>query len=338
MIRSFHWGEPVKLAEEPNPWLLLIQRLPADVPYLRVKIWRRLQGVGSISVQNAVYVLPNDDACREHFEWVVREVKRHGGEASVCEARVVDGFGNSDIRAAFVAARERDYRAIAEEAEKLLELPKRRRRAGAPTPANFAAAVGRLRRQKSDVEAVDFFSAPAGSALERLLTRLERRSGSAPRTTQKAVSGWSRDAVQGRTWVTRKGIYVDRIASAWLIREFIDPAARFKFVAAKGYRPEPGELRFDMYEAEFTHDGELCTFEVMLREFGIAAPGLGAIAEIVRAIDLKEEPSRPETVGIASALEGIARRHKDDEARLSDGTMLFASLYAYFRRAKESTR
>jgi hypothetical protein len=328
----------VSPAEEPTPWLLLIHRLPADEPYLRVKVWRRLQGVGAIPVQNAVYVLPNDDACREHFEWVVREVQRHGGESSLCEARLVKGFGDADLRAAFVAARERDYLAIAEEAEKLLELPKRRGRAIARTPANLAAAVQRLRRRKSEVEAIDFFSAPAGNALERLLTRLERRSDGVPRSTEKAVSRWSREGVQGRTWVTRKGIYVDRIASAWLIREFIDATARFKFVPAKGYRPEPGELRFDMYEAEFTHDGELCTFEVLLREFGLTAPGLGAIAEIVHAIDLKdEEPSRPETVGIAHALEGIARRHKDDEARLSDGAMLFASLYAYFRRTKDST-
>jgi len=328
----------VSSAEEPSPWLLLIHRLPADAPYLRVKVWRRMQGVGAIPVQNAVYALPNDDACREHFEWVVREVVRHGGEASVCEARLVKGFGDADLRAAFVAARERDYRAIAEEAEKLLDLPKRRARAKALEPPDLAAAVQRLRRRKSEVEAIDYFAAPAGSSLERLLTRLERRSGGVPRTAEKAVPAWSRDAVQGRTWVTRKGIYVDRIASAWLIREFIDATARFKFVAAKGYRPEAGELRFDMYEAEFTHDGELCTFEVLVRDFGLTAPGLRAIAEIVHAIDLKEEPSRPETVGIAHALEGIARRHKDDETRLQEGALLFASLYAYFRREEGSTR
>jgi hypothetical protein len=198
--------------------------------------------------------------------------------------------------------------------------------------------VQRLRRRKSEVEAIDFFSAPAGNVLERLIARLERRCvAAAPRRTEQSVSRWDRDDVQGRTWVTRKGIYVDRIASAWLIREFIDESARFKFVPVKGYRPEPGELRFDMYEAEFTHDGELCTFEVLLREFGIAARGLGAIAEIVHAIDLKdEEPGRPETVGIAHALEGIARRHGDDEARLRDGAALFAALYAYFRRQKEA--
>ena len=137
--------------------------------------------------------------------------------------------------------------------------------------------------------------------------------------------------MQRRTWVTRKGIHVDRIASAWLIRGWIDPEATFKFVPARGYRPEDGELRFDMYEAEFTHDGELCSFEVLLREFEIEDPALRPIAEIVHAIDLKvEEPVRPETAGVAHALEGLARRYPDDEARLRDGAALFGALHAYF--------
>ena len=134
-----------------------------------------------------------------------------------------------------------------------------------------------------------------------------------------------------RIWVTRQGIHVDRIASAWLIRGWIDPVATFKFVGARGYEPEAGELRFDMYEAEFTHDGELVTFEVLLREFGIEDPALRPIAEIVRAIDLKEEePARAEVAGIAHAIEGIARRFREDEARLREGSTLFGALHAYF--------
>lgn len=319
------------MSADPNPWLLLIHRLPARPPYLRVKVWRRLQAVGAVAVQNAVYVLPNNDACREHFEWVVREVQRHGGEASVCEARMVEGFGDNELRAAFIDARERDYRALAEEAEKLLEAPARKRSAAAPN-AGVAATAGRLRRRKAEIEEIDFFSAPGSDALERLIGRLERRAGApAARDTAKANPRWKRGEVQGRTWVTRKGIHVDRIASAWLIREWIDPEASFKFVPARGYQPETGELRFDMYEAEFTHDGDLCTFEVLLRDFEIGDAGLRPIAEIVHAIDLKEEdPMRAETAGVAHALEGIARRYRDDEARLRDGSALLGALHAYF--------
>jgi hypothetical protein len=319
------------VSTDPPPWLLLIHRLPTRPPYLRVKVWRRLQAVGAVAVQNAVYVLPNNDASREHFEWVMREVQRHGGEASVCEARMVEGFGDKELRAAFVDARQRDYRALAEEAEKLLEAPARKRGA-VPPAASVAAAAGRLRRRKTEIDEIDFFSAPGGDALERLIGRLEQRTGApAARATAKTTSRWRRSDVQGRTWVTRKGIHVDRIASAWLIREWIDPEASFKFVTARGYQPEAGELRFDMYEAEFTHDGDLCTFEVLLRDFEIGVPGLRPIAEIVHAIDLKEEePMRAETAGVAHALEGIARRYRDDEARLRDGAALFGALHAYF--------
>lgn len=317
------------MSADPNPWLLLIHRLPARPPYLRVKVWRRLQAVGAVPVQNAVYVLPNLDACREHFVWIVLEVQRHGGEASICEARMVEGLGDDALRAAFADARERDYRALAEEAEKLLEAPARKH--GGPRPAaGFAATAARLRRRKAEIEEIDFFAAPGGDALERLIERLERRAGASNARATKAKR-WKRSDVQGRTWVTRKGIHVDRIASAWLIRGWIDPEAHFAFVPARGYRPKACELRFDMVEGDFTHDGELCTFEVLLREFALDEPGLRPIAEIVHAIDLKvDEPARAETVGIAHVIEGIARRHADDEARLRDGATLFGALHAYF--------
>ena len=318
------------MSAEQNPWLLLIHRLPNRPPYLRVKIWRRLQAVGAVAVQSAVYALPNSDACREHFEWIVREVERHGGEASVCEARLVKGFGDGELRAAFVDARERDYAALAEEAEKLLGAPARRR-GTAPASAAFASTAQRLRRRRLELEEIDYFSAPGGFALDRLIERLEQRAGGPPaRAAAQRGARWKRSDVQQRTWVTRKGVHVDRIACAWLIRGWIDPEASFKFVPARGYRPEAGELRFDMYEAEFTHDGELCTFEVLLREFALEAPGLREIAAIVHAIDLKTEPELEDTAGVAHAIEGIARRHRDDEARIRDGSALFAALQAYF--------
>ena len=110
-----------------------------------------------------------------------------------------------------------------------------------------------------------------------------------------------------QTWVTRKGIHVDRMGSAWLIRHFIDPGARFKFVPAKGYQPEPAELRFDMYEAEFTHEGDLCTFEVLLERFALKDPALKSIAEIIHDIDLKDSKfAREETIGIDRLIAGIA--------------------------------
>lgn len=320
------------MTDDPNAWLLLIHRLPPRNPYLRVKVWRRLQRIGAVAAQNAVYVLPNSEACREHFEWIVREVKQHGGIGSICEAHFVEGLGDDEIRAAFVDARARDYQAIAEDAEKLLHTPKLRP-GRTRQPAGFAAAVERLRLRKEEVLAIDYFPANGSDELERLISRLETLARPATSSSVELPSPrWKQSDVQGRTWVTRKGIHVDRIASAWLIREFIDPEARFKFVPAKGYEPEAGELRFDMYDAEFTHDGDLCTFEVLIRDFALSAASLRAIAEIVHAIDLNvEEPPRPETIGIAHALEGIVRRHAGDDERLQDGAALFAALDAYYR-------
>ncbi len=320
---------------EANSWLLLLHRLPPENAYLRVKVWRRLQRVGAISVQNAVYALPNFERCREHFEWIVREIEQAGGTASVGETRFVVGAVDDGLWRAFTEARASDYQALVEEARKCLGPPTARPER-ARLPANFVATVARLRRRQEELRAIDYFPAPESGAdeLERLLARLETLADPEPAQPARTSTRRYRIAdVQGRTWVTRKGVHVDRIACAWLIREHIDPEARFKFVPSKGYAPEPGELRFDMYEAELTHDGDLCTFEVLLREFELSSPGLRAVAEIVHAIDLKvEEPTRPETVGIAHAIEGITRRHTSDEDRLRDGAALFAALAAYFER------
>ncbi|MBI1967658.1 MAG: chromate resistance protein [Gemmatimonadetes bacterium] len=135
----------------------------------------------------------------------------------------------------------------------------------------------------------------------------------------------------GHAWVTRERVFVDRIASAWLIRRFIDPEARFKFVAAHRYRPAADERRFDMFEAEYTHEGERCTFETLLHRFALADPALQAIAEIVHDIDCKDDKfGRPEAPGIATLLQGIAAGAADDAARVARGAILFEDLYARF--------
>ena len=147
-----------------------------------------------------------------------------------------------------------------------------------------------------------------------------------------SVEGRTIDGISGRTWVTRQGAKVDRIASAWLIRRFIDPAAELRFVDPEGYEPAPGELRFDMFEGEFTHAGERCTFETLVERFGLADPALRAIAEIVHDIDLKEERfCHPETAGVASMIDGIAAARADDGERVRRGGEMLDDLNAHFR-------
>jgi len=159
----------------------------------------------------------------------------------------------------------------------------------------------------------------------------EKRSGRAAMKPAAAALNELKD----KTWVTRKGIYVDRMASAWFVRRFIDPAARFKFVPAKGYKPLPGELRFDMFEAEFTHEGDRCTLEILIERTGISDPALRRIAEIVHDIDLKDSKfGRQETPGIEQVVAGIAMAHKDDENRLARGSAVFDDLYEYSKRKR----
>ena len=139
----------------------------------------------------------------------------------------------------------------------------------------------------------------------------------------------------GRTWVTRQNVHVDRIASAWLIRRFIDVEARFKFVAARGYKPKRGELRFDMFEAEYTHVGEDCTFQTLVRQFGLRDAALRAIGEAVHDIDCKDEQfNRPETAGISGLISGIVQAHDDDDARIERGSAVLDDLYAFFRKQR----
>src|SRR6266540_3271878 len=308
-------------------WLLLIHQLPPKPHYFRVKVWRRLQRLGAVAIKNSVYVLPKNDQTQEDFQWVVREIIEGGGEASLCEARFVDGLSDDQIEGLFQAARGAEYGELAEEARRLAEVP---------------LPEGQIeddRRTQSEVDlaelvAIDFFGAPGREAAEGLVSGVEARMKEKRSGKQASKTAMTRrEDLLGKTWVTRKGIYVDRMASAWLIRRFIDPDARFKFVPPKGYKPLPGELRFDMFEAEFTHEGDRCTLEVLIERMVINDPALNPIAEIVHDIDLKDSKfGRQETPGIERLVAGIAMAHKDDEKRLARAAAVFDDLYEYFRR------
>jgi hypothetical protein len=323
-----------------NRWLLLIHQLPAKPAYFRVKIWRRLQVLGAVAVKNAVYTLPASEHTQEDFEWLLREISEGGGEAMLCEARLIEGLSDQEVRALFNRARDEDYDAIAKEARSIgAELGEE------PPPEKRAEAKGQLTRLKNrlaQVVGIDFFGADRRVPLEGLLTELEERIAEPASEEPTDATASKADALQnmrGRTWVTRQGVYVDRIASAWLIRRFIDPDAQFKFAPAKGYKPAPAELRFDMFEAEFTHQGDRCTFEVLLEQAGLDDPALRAIADIVHDIDLKDAKyGRDEAAGIASLITGIARAHAHDEERLAQGIPVFENLYASFRNRRRPAR
>jgi len=302
------------MSDRPNEpsWLLLIHQIPPKPDYLRVKIGRRLQRVGAVAVKNSVYVLPDADQAYEDFQWIRTEIMGGGGDASICRAAFVDGLTADQLRHMFRTARNADYAEITAQARGL----------------QSDDEVARLRKRLTSIATIDFFAAPERVMAEEALAIAESALRREPEVRQNR-GGREPGDYRGRTWVTRSGIFVDRIASAWLIRRFIDPQARFKFVDPDDTRRAKGELRFDMFEGEFTHEGDRCTFETLLERFELDAPPLRSIAEVVHDIDLKDGKfGREDAAGIERVLAGIAAAHPNDSTRLERGCQMFDELYA----------
>jgi hypothetical protein len=319
----------------PNSrWLLLIHQLPPSPAYLRVKTARQLQKVGAVAVKNSVYVLPNTESANESFAWLSKEIAAGGGEATLCESSFVGGTSNEAIEALFHAARGKDYQELADEVRSSMKELGKARRLDDGKRAAAATALARFRRRMDEVGELDFFGAPGreatGSLLASFEDRLRKPADEAPALKSEPVR-----KVKGALWVTRKGVHIDRIASAWLIKRFIDPQATLKFVAGKGYSPGNGELRFDMFEAEYTHEGDQCTFEVLARRFEVLDPAVAAIGEVVHDIDVRDGKfGRAETAGLERLINGIALTQSEDEARIALGSQLFDAFYETWRRKK----
>ena len=176
------------MAEPLARWLVLIHQIPPTPSYLRVKIGRRLQGLGAVAVKNSVYVLPRTDEALEDFQWVRGEIVGGGGEASVCEARFVEGLSDRAIEGLFNTAREADYAALAREARALQSAATRRRPPKAGDPDKLAASLLRLRKRLAEVVELDFFSANGRDAVEDPLSAVEAVLRPAPALSSLGVS------------------------------------------------------------------------------------------------------------------------------------------------------
>ncbi len=315
-----------------SQWLLLIHSIPPQPAYFRAKVGKRLARVGAVAIKNSVYALPASDHTREDFQWVAREIVQEGGEATVCNATFVEGLQNDHVEALFRAARQADYVQLGEEARAALcELGPRVKDDEHRSAAE--SDLARLRKRLGEVVTIDFFGAPGREPAEAVIATLEKR------VAREQVAGLTADkpapaSYRNRTWVTRKNVHVDRIASAWLLLRFIDPKAKFKFVSGQSYRAKDDEVTFDMFEGTFTHVGDRCTFEVLIDAFGLKDPGLRAIAEIVHDIDVKDGKfERAEAPGFASLIAAIALTRREDEARIAfTGGILDAFLELYRRK------
>jgi len=322
--------------DNAEKWLLLIHQLPPKPNALRVKIWRRLQQVGAVAIKQSVYALPFSEQSREDLSWILKEIVEGGGDGSISEARFLEGLPDEQVIALFQGARQSDYQKFIQEARQLLTA----RASGPGKPQDPAlkgpAQVSRLRRRLDEITAIDFFQTPERGTAETLLQDLTAQISGEPSTVPVGLEEVG--SLQGKTWVTRRNPFVDRLACGWLIRRFIDAEALFKFVLGSHYAPQPGEIRFDLFDGEFTHEGDRCTFEAMIRRFRLQDRALVPLAEIVHDIDLKDKKyGRNETSGFSALLTGLVASHPDDEQRLKEGIRLFENLYVYFNRQGESS-
>jgi hypothetical protein len=248
---------------------------------------------------------------------------------------LIDGLSDEEVRALFDRARDADYAELSKEVEALSK-SLLRRKASRDRTTELRTQIARLRKRLAEIVAIDFFGAIGRETAEELLRGLEAQLDKDEPVTSKTKSESNlTETLRNRVWVTREGVYADRIASAWLIRRFIDPEARFKFVSGKGYRLQEGELRFDMFDAEFTHEGDKCTFEVLLERVGLKDLALRAISEIIHDIDLKDDKfGRTEVAGIRTLIDGIRASTKEDSRRIERGSEVFNDLYEFFRKKR----
>lgn len=325
-------------SEAKPEWILLIHQLPPKPTSLRVRTWRKLQKLGAVAVKNSVYVLPFDEKSHEDFQWLKQEIEASGGEGTVFRAGSVEGATDDEIIASFRRERDTEYSRLTAELDGITGAIREQKRGGHLTPGrvgHYETELNKLHAELERVVSTDFFEArgraAALSAYERCLKALRESQG---RGAGAQGAKGSTDATlsladyQGRRWVTRRNLHIDRLASAWLIKRFIDRRPRFLFVS-EGEGVE-GAIPFDMFGADLTHHGEDCTFETMLKRFGLGGdPALREIAEIVHDIDLKDNKfNRLEATGLDAAVRGLAALLNDDRKLLRQVCVLFDGLYA----------
>ena len=310
---------------------MLIHQIPSKPTYFRAKVGRRLKQVGAIPVKQAVYTLPDTEQCLEDLTWIAKEISDRGGEAVVLSARFIDGLTDAQVRGLFENARRADYEKVLNDARALMDAYHAGQN-GDPQPADYRAELGTLKKAFNKIVGIDFFPPVEQEKTEAYLDEMETiffDPGEA-RGVQTGIP----DKLSGCTWVTKRNVYVDRMASAWFILRFIDRSAAFKFIDQPRYQPDKNELRFDMREAEFTHQGDMCTFEVLIRTFRPRDRGLGRIAKLIHDIDLKEDAfGLPEKAGIQAVIDSIVATTGDDMERIEKaGAILDGLLVTYTNR------
>ena len=301
-------------------WLLLLFSLPTNRNTERVAVWRRLRKMGAVQIKTSTYLLPDEPAQYEQFQWLAQQIRDYGGDSTLVRAQEIEGLTREKVVSLFNAARDKEYVDLKKALQNFIS-----RRRG-KSDADFAVAeLERLTKQFRELRQIDFFDSPRGHDVAMLLRRAE-----GPRRSLKLRT---LDAKQyhEKTWLTRPRPEIDRVGSAWLISKFIDPKAKFVFAPTAQAVPEA--IPFDMLDAEFSHHGNNCTFETLTKRFAVSDKAVVKIGEMIHDADLDDARfQRVKCVGIDRVLKGWAKEGLPDEEILRRGFECFDALYAFLQR------
>jgi hypothetical protein len=300
-------------------WLFLLYSLPTSRNTERVAVWRRLKKMGAVQIKTSTYLLPDQPAQYEQFQWLAKQIRDFGGDSTLVRAQEIEGLTKEKVVSLFNAPRDKEY---VELRKALQNFVARRKK----SDAEFAVAeLERLTKHFRELRQIDFFDSPRGHDVAMLLRRAE-----GPRHSLKLRT---LDPKQycGKTWLTRPRPEIDRVGSAWLISKFIDPQAKFVFAPTAQAVPEA--IPFDMLDAEFSHQGNCCTFETLTRRFAIVDKAIAKLGEMIHDADLDDARfQRVECVGVDRVLKGWAKEGLPDEEILRRGFECFDALYSFLQR------
>jgi hypothetical protein len=322
-------------------WLFLVHQVQTPNSRERVKVWRLTKKVGALLYRNSVYVLPYAREQLEDFQWLCQQIRDSKGEASVFVSVAKDEAEDRLLKQQFKATRERDYNELEKRVRQFEDYESPVGRQSPYTPAqtkSFGRDLRQLEEAYQDVRRVDFFNHPLGAKMGNRLKHLRTAIStieSRPVAPATSLKRHSRADFRGRTWVTRRHIHIDRLSSAWLIKRFIDPEAKLVFVPEE--KLPKGTCLFDVIGAEFSHQGDRCTFETLLESFRIKNKALSSMAELVHEIDLKDHKfSRPESLGLDMVVRAISEFYHNDRKTLELGSKILDAVFERLSSQAES--
>jgi hypothetical protein len=307
-----------------QPLLLLLVGVPPTPSSLRVRVWRRLRLLGAVALKRSAYLLPDTPERYEDFQWLAQEIQRGGGDATLIRVQEIENVSAEDVVRLFQEPRDRDYRQLTVRYRKVLQSLDRK---SDVTSARVHDELARLARDVQRIRDIDFFDAPGGAEVRRIEEAIAMRTRRPESARHEERPTIDLTKLRGRRWVTRPRPHIDRIASAWLVKRFIDPDAQFVFAPPAEFPKDA--IPFDAPGVELSHQGEDCTFETLVKRAGLRDRRLVRLAELVHEADLRDgKYPHEEARGIDAAVRAFLAASPDDHQVLAQGMALFEGLYA----------